>query len=695
MFCACAVPSPAPPNAHVCPTVPGAPRYAPDPQPRAVEHGLKTAVAIGATAPATSRFARKNYFYPDLPKGYQISQYDEPLLRRSLTFDASEDGAVTAASRPPTWTKRARLTRVHMRTPGRTSTTAATGRSCRLSTAPACRSIEIVGEPEIRSSRSEARRYLRAAARRARLPARSTFDAETSRRAQFGCDANVSHPPQRKRGEASGPASSSRTSTPSASWSRRLASEIAAPGGGARVGRPLVQETRGWDERRAPTLPARQGDLAHDYRYFPRAGPAAPPERRLARGRPGGAPGADLGPAPLPGRGRALAVRRGDDVADEGHVGRLRGAARRELEMPPRSWRTSSAATARAGSPRPPREQPPAWSSRADAASLVHVLREVLTSRLSRANAKEVVAIHVASGQARRRAGRRARLRADLRRRRARRGSGRGDRCEPGGRGRLPRGKGQAAGFLVGQVMKATPRPGERGARAGGAPRLPGPISRNTFRLDTVIPPNTTAQIYVPTTNAAAITESGVPAASSPGVTYVGVSNGYAIYNVGSGHYVWASPLPSPPLALVVTETDSVYAGGSFPPLSPGDLLTNTPQRSWPTPSPSPENHLPSSALYDGLIGAPLTTNRSYEISGGAITFFLGSGANGTGYYDHQSLCLDGLAGRRSRKCQLCRQLFRRTARTFSPSQLSPTIPLLIRRMMAPAAPSPRLLSRI
>ena len=155
----------------------------------------------------------------------------------------------------------------------------------------------------------------------------------------------------------------------------------------------------------------------------------------------------------------------------------------------------------------------------------------------------------------------------------------------------------------------------------------------NTFRLETVIPPNTTAQIYVPTTNAAAITENGVPAASSPGVTYVGISNGYAIYNVGSGHYVWASPLPSPPLALVVTETDSVYAGGSFPPLSPGDLLTNTTTTVVAnTLTVANENHLPSSALYDGLIGAPLTTNRSYEISGGAITFYLGPGANGTGF---------------------------------------------------------------
>lgn len=154
-----------------------------------------------------------------------------------------------------------------------------------------------------------------------------------------------------------------------------------------------------------------------------------------------------------------------------------------------------------------------------------------------------------------------------------------------------------------------------------------------TLNLVTVIPPNTTAQIYVPTTNAGAITESGSPAASSPGVTYVGFSNGFATYDVGSGRYFWSSPFPSPPPPLAVMETDAVYAGGSFPAMPGGDLLTNaTTTVVANTLTVASENHIPSSALCDGNIGAPLTTNRSYEISGGAITFHLGPGANGTGY---------------------------------------------------------------
>ncbi len=90
----------------------------------------------------------------------------------------------------------------------------------------------------------------------------------------------------------------------------------------------------------------------------------------------------------------------------------------------------------------------------------------------------------------------------------------------------------------------------------------------SAFNLDVVIPPNTTAQIYVPTTNAAAITESGVPATGSPGVAYVGLSNSYAVYAVGSGHYVWSSPfaIPVPPSVIITTTNQTGTGTGSFTP---------------------------------------------------------------------------------------------------------------------------------
>jgi len=155
----------------------------------------------------------------------------------------------------------------------------------------------------------------------------------------------------------------------------------------------------------------------------------------------------------------------------------------------------------------------------------------------------------------------------------------------------------------------------------------------NTFTLEVVIPPNTSAQVHVPTTNALAITESGLPATNSPGVAWVGLSNGCAIFAVGSGRYAWSSPLPSPPEPLVVTETDSAYVGGNFPPLPAGNLLTNAASSVVAdTLTMASENRLPSSALHDGDVGAPLTTNRSCEISGGTITFHLGAGLDGIGY---------------------------------------------------------------
>jgi hypothetical protein len=149
-----------------------------------------------------------------------------------------------------------------------------------------------------------------------------------------------------------------------------------------------------------------------------------------------------------------------------------------------------------------------------------------------------------------------------------------------------------------------------------------------------VIPPNTTAQIYVPATNAISVTESGVPASSSPGVTYVGFTNNYAIYAVGSGDYVWSSILATPPPPPTVTETDAVYQiGSSFPPLPQGDLITNAATSvAANTIAFGPENRAPVTALHDGAIGSPGTTNLGCEISGGMITFYLGPGANGTGY---------------------------------------------------------------
>ena len=152
MFCGCATDyDGAAPNTHVCPVCLGLPGALPAINRLAVEHVLTTGLAIEATIPAATRWDRKNYFYPDLPKGYQISQYDLPLASLGrLTFETS-DGPFTVA-----------ITRAHLEedTAKLVHGTDATGGKVSLvdfnrSGAPL---MEIVTEPDIRTA-EQARRY--------------------------------------------------------------------------------------------------------------------------------------------------------------------------------------------------------------------------------------------------------------------------------------------------------------------------------------------------------------------------------------------------------------------------------------------------------------------------------------------------------------------------------------------------------
>jgi hypothetical protein len=151
-----------------------------------------------------------------------------------------------------------------------------------------------------------------------------------------------------------------------------------------------------------------------------------------------------------------------------------------------------------------------------------------------------------------------------------------------------------------------------------------------TLNLAVTIPPNTTAQVLVPTADPIGVVESGLPAANSPGVSYLGYSNGAAIYAVGSGSYFWSAPLPP---EVSETETNAIFAGGSFPGLPTGELLTKSSVSIVSnTLTFGPENHLTAAALHDGMSGEPGTTNFSVEISGGIVTFYLGAGPDGAGY---------------------------------------------------------------
>src|SRR5437773_10146209 len=186
MFCSCSADyDGAAPNSHCCPVCLGLPGALPTINRRAVEHVLATGLAIEGTIPEATRWDRKNYFYPDLPKGYQISQYDLPLASHGkLGFQTSE-GEVTIG-----------ITRAHLEedTAKLTHATDAAGRRVSLvdfnrSGAPL---MEIVTEPDVRSA-EQARRY--AEELQALLRAIGASDADMER-GQMRVEANVSLRPR-------------------------------------------------------------------------------------------------------------------------------------------------------------------------------------------------------------------------------------------------------------------------------------------------------------------------------------------------------------------------------------------------------------------------------------------------------------------------------------------------------------------
>jgi len=180
LFCACQAAFGAPPNTHVCPTCLGLPGALPMLNRRAVELAITASLLLGADVAAESRFARKNYFYPDLPKGYQISQFEQPL--------ASGGGLEIATARGR---KRARIERVHMEEDAGKNVHDGARSLVDLNRA-GTPLIEIVGRPDLSSGR-EAADYLRAL--RELLVFAGVNDGNMEE-GSFRCDANVSVRPR-------------------------------------------------------------------------------------------------------------------------------------------------------------------------------------------------------------------------------------------------------------------------------------------------------------------------------------------------------------------------------------------------------------------------------------------------------------------------------------------------------------------
>jgi aspartyl-tRNA(Asn)/glutamyl-tRNA(Gln) amidotransferase subunit B len=261
IFCGCGTAFGAPPNTQVCPVCLGFPGALPVLNARAVELAVKAALALGCNIQPTSIFARKNYFYPDLPKGYQISQYERPVALAGRV-DWQADGE----------THSVRITRVHMEEDAGKSLhdtpEAATG-TCLDFNRAGTPLVEIVTEPDIRSGAVAADFFSRLRDVLTTVGANDGNLEEGSLR----CDANVSVRPV---GEtALGTKVEIKNLNSFRFVQKAIEYEIARQSALVRDGGRIVQETRLWDADAGCTESMRSKEEAHDYRYFPE--PDLPP----------------------------------------------------------------------------------------------------------------------------------------------------------------------------------------------------------------------------------------------------------------------------------------------------------------------------------------------------------------------------------------------------------------------------------
>src|SRR5947208_12266654 len=258
MFCSCSTNyAYAAPNTHVCPICMGMPGVLPVMNQQAIAYTIMTALALNCEIPRHSKFDRKNYPYPDLMKGYQISQYDIPLSKNGY-LNIDHNGQI----------KRIGITRVHLE-----EDTARLLHHDGYSLVDINRSgtplMEIVSEPDLRSP-EEARLYMQ------KLREILVYLGVSSGRMEEGslrCDANISIRPRGQ--QELGVKSEIKNMNSFRSVERALAYEAQRQIELLRTGQTISQETRGWVETKGITVPQRSKEQAHDYRYFPE--PDLPP----------------------------------------------------------------------------------------------------------------------------------------------------------------------------------------------------------------------------------------------------------------------------------------------------------------------------------------------------------------------------------------------------------------------------------
>src|SRR6266704_466232 len=256
IFCGCSTRFGDPPNSNVCPVCLGLPGTLPVLNKRAVEMAMRAAVALNCTVHQRSRFARKNYFYPDLPKGYQISQYELPVATGGW-LDIEVAGA----------TERIGITRLHLEEDAAKNLHEGFSQSATKAYIDYNRCgtplVEIVSEPDIRSP-EEAHAYLTALRQIMLYTGVSDCNMEEG---SLRCDANVS---VRLRGAKEfGTKVEVKNLNSFRYLQKALEYEIERHIGVLESGGRLSQETRLWNQAEGRTVSMRSKEKAHDYRYFP------------------------------------------------------------------------------------------------------------------------------------------------------------------------------------------------------------------------------------------------------------------------------------------------------------------------------------------------------------------------------------------------------------------------------------------
>ena len=253
IFCGCSTRFGEGPNRNTCPVCMGFPGVLPVLNRKVVEHTIRTGLATHCDIARRSRWARKNYFYPDLPKGYQISQYELPLCTGGHV-DVNVDGA----------SKRVRLTRIHMEEDAGKNIHDVCGDHSLVDLNRAgVPLMEIVSEPDMRSP-DEAGDYLRTL--RSILEYLEVCDGNMEE-GSFRCDANVSLRPEGD--EELGVKVEIKNLNSFKAVEKALEYEIRRQGQVLSEGDAVTQETRLWDPDAEVTRAMRSKESAHDYRYFP------------------------------------------------------------------------------------------------------------------------------------------------------------------------------------------------------------------------------------------------------------------------------------------------------------------------------------------------------------------------------------------------------------------------------------------